>query len=247
MTSDEIWMSATAARDLHDGEVCFVGIGAPSMAALVAKHGHAPGMTLLYESGAVDAVPPVLPLSTGSPSVAARSSYLGDCLDVFAELQAGRIDVGILSAAQVDRWGNLNSTVIGGSYRKPKVRLVGSGGAHDIASLVGRLVIVMPHDPRRFVEHVDFVTAPGLHPEGGRPEGTQGVGPVSLVTTRGRFTFERGELTLSGLRPGYTAEDAVEGLAWDVPRADQLDSLPDADAHAEAFLSDLLAASEATP
>ena len=244
MSSDEIWMAATAARELRDDEVCFVGIGAPSMAALAAKHGHAPEVTLLYESGAVDAIPPVLPLSTGSPSVAAHVSYLGDCLDVFGALQAGRIDVGLLSAAQVDRWGNLNSTVIGGSYAKPKLRLVGSGGAHDIASLVGRLVIVMPHDPRRFVERVDFITAPGLAPNGERPAGTQGAGPVCLVTTRGRFTFERGELTLSGLRDGYSAEQALEGLPWEVAQSPDLEPLPDPDDRTEAFLAELLARSE---
>jgi glutaconate CoA-transferase, subunit B len=241
---DEIWMAATAARELHDGEVCFVGIGSPSIAALLAKHRHAPDLVLLYESGAIDAVPDLLPLSTGSPSVAAPTSYLGDCLDVFGALQAGRIEVGMLSAAQVDRFGNLNSTFIGGTYTDPKVRLVGSGGAHDIASLVGRLVIVMPHDPRRFVERVDYVTAPGLEPDGSRPAGTRGAGPVVLVTTRGRFTFETGELTLTGLRPGYSADDALEGLPWAVRRRDELDELPDVEAADATLLTDLINRSE---
>jgi glutaconate CoA-transferase, subunit B len=236
-------MSAVAARELRDGEVCFVGIGAPSLAALLAKCRHAPRMSLVYESGAIGATPTILPLSTGSPSVGTPTAFLGDCLDVFGALQAGRIEVGILSAAQVDRHGNLNSTFIGGSWEHPKVRLVGSGGAHDIASLVGRLVIVMPHDPRRFVEHVDFVTAPGLLPGGARPEGTQGAGPVALITDRGRFVFIDGELTLVGIREGLAADDAVEGFPWQVARATQLETIAVDDADID-FLQRLIDHSE---
>ena len=149
------------ALELADHESCFVGIGVPSLAAMLAKRTHAPNLVLIYESGAIDANPPIPPLSTGSPSVTADTAMIGDCLDVFGDLQAGRIDVGLLSAAQVDRHGNLNSTVIG-DYRKPKLRMVGSGGAHDIASLANRVVIVMPHDPKRFVASVDFITSPGF-------------------------------------------------------------------------------------
>ena len=244
--------SAAAARQLQDGEACFVGIGMPSVAALLAKHTHAPRLTLVYESGAYGTVPPELPMSTGSPSVARGALCIGDCsLDscersVFGDLQAGRIEVGLLSAAQVDRRGNLNSTVIG-DYRHPKVRLVGSGGAHDIASLVGRTVIVMPHDPRRFVDRVDFVTAPGFDDDGRRPPGTRGAGPVALVTPRATFGFSDGEMTLDAVHEGFiadqhrrlllsagdpevllkvhegfTAEEAVEGFGWDVPRADRI-------------------------
>ncbi len=216
--------SAAAARMLTDGEACFVGIGTPSIAALVAKHCHAPDLTLVYESGAYGTVPQTLPMSTGSPSVASGASCLGDCGLVFGDLQAGRIDVAILSAAQVDRAGNLNSTVIG-PYRSPKVRLVGSGGAHDIASLVGRTIIVMPHDPRRFVERVDFVTAPGFDESGVRPKGTRGMGPVALVTPRAVFGFPDGELRLEALQAGHDAESATEGFAWSVPLADRVERL----------------------
>jgi glutaconate CoA-transferase, subunit B len=243
---DEIWTAVTAGRELIDGEVCFVGIGSPSEAALVARATHAPRLVLVYESGAVGASPDVLPLSTGSPSVAAPTPYLGDCLDVFGALQAGRIPVGMLSAAQVDRRGNLNSTFIGGTYAEPKVRLPGSGGAHDIASLVGRLVIVMPHDPRRFVEHVAFATAPGFGTDGRRPAGTQGEGPSVLVTSRARFTFAAGELTLAGLRRGFGPDDAVEGFPWSVRRADDLPTLPDATPEETDFLTALLDRSEVT-
>jgi glutaconate CoA-transferase subunit B len=238
---DEVLTAVMAGRELRDGEVCFVGIGSPSIAALLAKHRHAPALTLIYESGAIDASPERLPLSTGSPSIARPTAFLGDCIDVFGAMQAGRVDVGILSAAQVDRHGNLNSTIIGGSYRRPDVRLVGSGGAHDIAALVGRLLIVMPHDPRRFVPEVDFITAPGLAPDGRRPAGTQGEGPVVLVTPRGTFDFSTGELRLTAYVHGSSPAHALEGLSWDVPVAPDVHELPAVDSDDERFVLDLLA------
>lgn len=209
---------------LRDGDACFVGIGTPSVAALLAKQAHAPNLSLIYESGAYGTVPSQLPMSTGSPSVASGASCLGDCSLVFGDLQAGRIDVAILSAAQVDRFGNLNSTVIG-PYRSPKVRLVGSGGAHDIASLVGRTLIVMPHDPRRFVERVDFVTAPGFEETGDRPAGTRGEGPVAIVTPRAIFGFPLGVMRLEALHAGHDATSATEGFGWRVPVADRIERI----------------------
>ena len=137
-------MIVAAAAEIADGDIVFVGIGVPSLAAVLAKRTHAPHATLVYESGVVDSLPPVPPLSTGSPSVIDGAALAGGCLEVFGALQAGRLDVGILSAAQMDRHGNLNSTVIG-DYAAPRLRMVGSGGAHDIASLIGRSVI----DPAR--------------------------------------------------------------------------------------------------
>jgi glutaconate CoA-transferase, subunit B len=241
---DEVWMAATAARELRDREVCFVGIGTPSLAALAATRAHAPGLVLLYESGAIGACPGVPPLSTGSPSVAWPTPYLGDCLDVFGALQAGRVDVAVLSAAQVDRHGNLNSTHIGGTYAAPKLRLVGSGGAHDIASLVGRLVLVMPHDPRRFVDRVDFVTAPGFDRRGRRPPGTAGAGPHALVTPRGVFRFPDGEMTLTEVRDGVDADHAVEGFGWDVRRAIDVRTADDPDPGQAAYVETLLERAE---
>lgn len=209
-------LALAAARELVDAEVCFVGIGNPSDAALLAKHSHAPDMTLIYESGVIGSDPTSKPpLSTGSPSVAEGAAMITDGLAVFAELQAGRIDVGLLSAAQVDPLGNLNSTVIG-PYDNPKIRMVGSGGAHDIACLANRLVILMPHDPRRFVDEVDFVTSPGL--SDARPGLSLPPGPVSLITERARFSFECGTVALAATMPGYSEEDAVEGLSWDVEK-----------------------------
>ena len=205
------------ALELADHETCFVGIGVPSLAAMLAKRTHAPNLVLIYESGAIDANPPIAPLSTGSPSVTADTAMIGDCLDVFGDLQAGRIDVGLLSAAQLDRHGNLNSTVIG-DYRKPKLRMVGSGGAHDIASLAKRVVIAMPHDPRRFVAAVDFITSPGFLNGGGERLrcGLRG-GPHAVITGRGRFIFAIEELQLERSFYPFSLAQAVEGFGWDVP------------------------------
>ncbi|MGH6902201.1 MAG: CoA-transferase, partial [Geminicoccaceae bacterium] len=168
---------ALAAREIRDGDVCFVGIGMPSLAAMAAKRHHAPNAVLIYESGAVDADPPTPPLSTGSPSVVANTAMITSCLGAFALLQQGRIDRGLLSAAQVDRLGNLNSTALRREGRPP-LRLVGSGGAHDIALLAREVLIMMPHDPRRFAEAVDFVTSPGQVPD----RRARGGGPTCLIT-----------------------------------------------------------------
>ncbi|MBT8004461.1 MAG: CoA-transferase subunit beta, partial [Rhodospirillales bacterium] len=187
------------------------------------KHTHAPDMSLIFESGVIGSDPVTPPLSTGSPSVAEGALMITDGLTVFGELQAGRIDVGLLSAAQVDQRGNLNSTTIG-PYSSPKLRMVGSGGAHDIACLVGRLIILMQHDPRRFVEKVDFVTSPGTDAEA-RKKLKLGGGPSALVTERARFSFETGLAQLSVIMPGYSEEDALEGISWPVERSNNFEVL----------------------
>ena len=215
-----------AALEIVDREVVFVGIGAPGHAAMVARRHHAPDISMVFESGAMGADPDILPLSTGSPSVARGAAMHGSMMDVFADLQQGRIDVGLLSGAEVDRRGSLNSTVIG-TYAAPKVRLPGSGGAHDIAVLARRVVILMPHDPKRFVERVGFITSPGHEP--GRTYEIGGVrreGPVAVVTSRALFRFDRGELTLVALAPGVTKSDALDGFAWSIPTHPDLAILP---------------------
>src|SRR5690606_12421115 len=142
---------------------------------------------------------------------------IGSMLDVFAMLQADRIDVGLLSGAQVDRYGNLNSTVLG-PYPHPKVRLPGSGGALDIALLAKRLIILMPHEPKRFVERVDFVTSPGFLDGGGdrKRRGLLEQGPSALITDRAVFEFHDEEVTLAAVFAGYDEEQAVEGIPWTV-------------------------------
>ncbi|MGA0393528.1 MAG: CoA-transferase subunit beta [Rhodospirillales bacterium] len=209
-------LALAGALELNDAEVCFVGIGNPSDAALLAKHTHAPDMTLIYESGVIGSDPKTPPLSTGSPSVSNGALMITDGLTVFAELQAGRIDVGLLSAAQVDITGNLNSTVIG-EYASPKLRMVGSGGAHDIACCAKRLVILMPHDARRFVERVDFSTSPGTSNE--RANLKLGLGPTALITERAKFTFSTGSAQLAAVMPGYTEDQALEDIPWTIEKA----------------------------
>jgi len=212
---------ALAAREIRDGEVCFVGIGVPSLAAMAAKRHHAPGVVLVYESSAIDADPPVPPLSTGSPSVVANAAMATSCLGAFAMLQQGRIDRGLLSAAQIDRHGNLNSTQLARAGRPP-LRLVGSGGAHDIALLARDVLILMPQDRRRFVERVDFVTSPGVRPAGT----TRGGGPGCLITPRARFTFAAGELTLEAVYDGIEEAEALDCLPWTPARTPEVRRLP---------------------
>jgi glutaconate CoA-transferase subunit B len=246
--AEPVRLAALAAREIRDGAVCFVGIGVPSLAAMAAKRHHASEAVLVYESGAVDTEPPVPPLSTGSPAVVADAAMIGSCLDVFAMLQQGRFDLGLLSAAQVDRFGNLNSTVLG-PYAAPRIRLVGSGGAHDIATLAREALILMPHDPRRFVERVDFVTSPGLRTaaNGLADVPLRGGGPTRLVTPRARFTFEAGELTLDALAPGVDETEALEGFRWTVPRAQRLGRLPPLEPDLVATCEALVAAAGRAP
>src|SRR5213594_3872157 len=154
-------MAAVAARELADGEVVFVGIGLPNLACNLARRTHAPHLVLIYESGAVGAVPERLPMSIGDPALVTGSLMVCGMADVFQLLlQNGRIEVGFLGGAQVDRYGNINTTVIG-DYARPSVRLPGSGGACEIAINARRIFVIMPQTRRSFVERVDFVTSPG--------------------------------------------------------------------------------------
>src|SRR3954471_7232197 len=154
-------MTAVAARELRDGDVVFVGIGLPSLACNLARATHAPGLTLIYESGTIGARPARIPLSIGDPALVTGSSMVVPMLDVFQLfLQRGHIDVGFLGAAQIDRHGNINTTVIG-TYDAPRVRLPGSGGASEIAAHAKRVIVVTQLDKRAFPERVDFITSTG--------------------------------------------------------------------------------------
>src|SRR5918998_5707209 len=180
-------MTAVAARELRDGEVVFVGIGLPNLACNLARATHAPGLVLIYESGAVGAVPERLPVSIGDPALVTRSLMVCSMADVFQLfLQNGRIDVGFLGGAQIDRYGSINTTVLG-SYERPRVRLPGSGGAPEIAIHAKRTLVVARLERRAFPERVDFVTSPGHRPLGrSRGElGMPGDGPVRVITDRG--------------------------------------------------------------
>lgn len=231
-------MSHLAGRLLGGRMSVFVGIGAPCSAAMLAMRSHAPDLNLVFESGVMGADPDRLPLSTGSPSVAHRAGMIGSMLDVFAMLQRGEIDVGLLSGAQVDRHGNLNSTVIG-DYGNAAVRLPGAGGAHDIALLAQQVFILMPHDARRFVESVPFVTSPGHFERRNQLSGL-GSGPSALLTDRAYFTFRNGEMMLKGYYSDLTPEAALEGIPWQVPHADEVEAIAPPSMDAERQILEIL-------
>lgn len=218
-TADEM-MTVAASRELRDGTVCFVGIGLPSEAANLARATHARGCVLIYESGTVGAKPDVLPLSIGDGVLAEHADSVVSVPEIFNYwLQAGRVDVGFLGAAQVDRFGNINTTVVG-DYESPKVRLPGAGGAPEIAASAKEVIIMLRHKPRAFVEELSFVTSVG-HGNGGdsrKDLGYPGAGPVALITDLGilRPDPETRELTLVALHPGATVEQAREATGWDL-------------------------------
>lgn len=223
-TTDEM-MTVAASHELRDGSVCFVGIGLPSEAANLARSTHAPDCVLVYESGTIGAKPDVLPLSIGDGELAEHADAVVPVPEVFNYwLQAGRIDVGFLGAAQIDRYANINTTVIG-PYDAPKVRLPGAGGAPEIAASAREVIIMLRHRPRAFVEELGFVTSVG-HGSGGdsrRELGYMGAGPTVVITDLGvlRPDQETKELTLVALHPGVTVEQAREATGWDLKVADE--------------------------
>jgi glutaconate CoA-transferase subunit B len=207
-TADEI-MAVEAARRLRDGMVCFVGIGLPSLAANLARRTHAPGCVLVYESGTIGAKPRRLPLSIGDGELAETADAVVSVPEMFAYwLQAGRIDVGFLGAAQIDRHGNLNSTVIG-SYDSPAVRLPGGGGAPEIATGVRDVFVMLRQTPRAFVPSLDFTTSLGERVR-------------VVVTDLGVLEPRDGELTLVATHPGVTADESREATGWDLRVAGDL-------------------------
>ncbi|HXH95622.1 MAG TPA: CoA-transferase subunit beta [Gaiellaceae bacterium] len=207
-TADEM-MAVAASRRLHDGTVCFVGIGLPSVAANLARHTHAPGCVLIYESGTIGAKPVELPLSIGDGELAETADAVVSVPEMFAYwLQSGRIDVGFLGAAQIDRHANLNSTVIG-PYDAPKVRLPGGGGAPEIALGVRDVFVLLRHSRRAFVPQLDFTTSLGDRVR-------------VVITDLGILEPVDGELTLVALHPGATLEEAREATGWELRVADEL-------------------------
>jgi len=219
-------MAAVAARELRDGEVVFVGIGLPNLACNLAGATHAPNLVLIYESGAVGALPERLPVSIGDPALVTGSLMVCGMADVFQLfLQNGRIEVGFLGGAQVDRYGNINTTVIG-PYERPAVRLPGSGGAAEIAVHAQRTLIVAKLSPRAFPERVDFITSPGQRCAGRsrRELGMPGAGPVKVITDQGVLEADAatGEMALAALYPAVTADDVQAGVGWPLARRARL-------------------------
>jgi glutaconate CoA-transferase, subunit B len=225
--ADEM-MIVTASRSLRDGEVCFVGIGQPSTAANLALRTHAPELVLIYESGTLGAKPDRLPLSIGDGVLAEHADAVIGIPEVFNYwLQAGRVDVGFLGGAQLDKYANINTTVIGGDYDNPKVRLPGAGGAPEIAASCGEVIVIVRQSKRTFVDPVDFVTSVGFGRGPGDREklGFTGRGPVKVITDLGVLEPdpETCELTLTQVHQGVDPESAKEATGWPLAVASDLD------------------------
>ncbi|MDQ7843391.1 MAG: CoA-transferase subunit beta [Armatimonadota bacterium] len=237
-------MIIAAARALRNDDVCFVGIGAPSAACNLARLTHAPGITLIYESGTIAARPTVLPLSIGDPELCATALTTVPVPEMFAYwLQGGRITLGFLAAAQLDRFGNINTTVIG-PYARPKIRLPGAGGAPEIASFCRQVFVIVPHERRAFVERVEFVTTFGFG-EGGEHRSRLGLttaGPALVVTSHClmRPDPETKELIVTSLHPGVSKEEVMERTGWPVRFAADLEETPRPTAYELSVLRELL-------
>jgi glutaconate CoA-transferase subunit B len=224
-SSSEI-MVTRAAKELKNREVIFVGIGLPNLACNLARRLQAPELTLIYESGAVGAVPTRLPISIGDPCLVTDSISVCSMVEVFYYyLQGGLIDVGFLGGAQVDRFGNINSTVIG-EYKHPKVRLPGSGGACDISIHAKKIILILKQNKKTFTEKIDFITSPGfINSENPRKKhGIPGGGPVLVITDLGvySFTSDTHEMILTEMHPGVSQEIIRENLSWDIKVSDSI-------------------------
>ncbi|MFN8520320.1 MAG: CoA-transferase [Chloroflexota bacterium] len=231
-TSSEM-MIVAAARELAGQRVCFVGVGLPNIAVNLAQRTVAPDLQLVYESGVFGARPARLPLSIGDPTIVTGAIAVTSMLELFGYyLQRGLVDVGFLGAAQIDRFGNINTTVIG-DYAHPRTRLPGSGGACEIAINARQVFVVMRQSRRSFVERIDFRTSPGNL--GGaeaaarirREQGWMGSGPSVVVTDLGIHRFgEDGEMRLESLHPGATLDQVRESMGWEVRLAPSVAATP---------------------
>ncbi len=218
-------MIVNAARLLKDGDVVFVGVGQPNLACNLAKRTHAPNLVMIYEAGVIGAEPERLPLSIGDPTLVSGSLSVVSMYDIFSNyLQRGNVDVGFMGGAQIDKYGNINATVIGG-YDHPKVRLPGSGGSQEIAAWANRCYIMTPHQKRRFPEKVEFMTSAGFISGGNarKEAGLRGGGMVGVVTDIGFLKpDENGEMILTALHPNKTVEEAKANTGWDLKVAAQV-------------------------
>ena len=247
-SADEI-MTISAARRLKNGAVCFVGIGLPSKAANLARLTHAPDIVLIYESGPIGAKPLVLPLSIGDGELSITADTTVSTSEIFQYwLQGGRVDVGFLGAAQIDRFANINTTVIG-SYSAPKVRLPGAGGAPEIAASAKEVLIVLRQTRRSFVNRVDFVTSLG-HGQGSDHRKRLGIhtkGPSAVITDLGILIPDAAtsELTLTSIHPGVSIDQVKTSTGWNLKISDDLKVTPIPDLNELQTLRDLEARTEA--
>jgi glutaconate CoA-transferase subunit B len=228
VTRQEI-MAVAAAREIQNGEVAFIGTGLPMVAAYLAKATHAPEVVLVFESGIVDAKPRELAEGVGDLRLLVGCVKSTGLYYALSLLQGGFIDIGFLGAAEVDQFGNLNSTVIG-EYRRPTVRLPGSGGANDIGSLARRLVIMVPHERRRLVPRVQYLTTPGFLDGPGAREraGLRGEGPTRVITDLAVLDFDPAtkRMRLATLHPGVTVEEVEARTGFPLLRAPGLGETP---------------------
>jgi len=237
-------MTVAAARLLRNGAVCFVGIGLPSTAANLARLTHAPEVVLIYESGPIGARPSVLPLSIGDGELSTSADSVVSTPEIFRYwLQGGRIDVGFLGAAQIDRFANINTTTIG-PYAKPKVRLPGAGGAPEIAGMAGEVFIVLKQTPRAFVKRLEFITSVGFLGGGDARlrAGLPGKGPTAVITDLGILTPDpvTKELTLTSVHPGVSVDQVRATTSWELKVSDALQTTRAPEAGELAALRDLL-------
>jgi glutaconate CoA-transferase subunit B len=223
-------MTIVAAREIKNGDIVFCGTGISMLAAMAAKHISAPQSTIFFETGAIDSKLEEVPMAVGDPRVMFWTSVNGSLADSFATMQnrfSGSKVVGIMGAAQIDKYGNLNSTVIG-DYFQPKVRFSGSGGACDVASFVSRTIIFMQHEKRKFVSHLDYLTSPGWldGPAGRQRVGLPPGGPSAVVSDLAlmRFDHESKEMFLSGYYPGVESQEVLDNMSFsiDISRAQEI-------------------------
>jgi glutaconate CoA-transferase subunit B len=232
-------MAVRASQELKDQEVVFVGIGLPNLACNLARATHAPQLFMIYESGTIGTIPARLPVSIGDPTLVTDSLAIVSQSDIFqGYLQGGLIEVGFLGGAQVDRFGNINTTVIG-EYDNPKIRLPGSGGACEIATHSHRVLIMMRMSPKSFVAKCDFVTSPGSKMESSKPGrdlgktreelGLPGGGPTTAITDMGVLQMIDGEFTLTEIYEGVTVEQVKQNCGWDLKVASKLKIIAEPD------------------
>ena len=228
--ADEM-MSVAAARALDGVNACFVGIGLPSTGANLSRRTNNPDLVLVYEAGAIGAKPPRLPLSIGDGMLGETADAVVGVPEIFNYwVQSGRIDVGFLGAAQIDRFANINTTVIGPDYARPAVRLPGAGGAPEIAGSCREVIVVLRQNRRAFVDRVDFVTSVGFGDGPGSRQrlGLPGAGPQKVITDLGVLEPDPAtcELRLTGTYPGTVVADIKAATGWDLQVAEDLRELP---------------------
>jgi glutaconate CoA-transferase, subunit B len=232
--SQTVLLACVASRLLEDRKSVFVGTGLPMIAAMLAQRTHAPNLLIIFEAGGIGPQIPVLPISVGDSRTFYRAVSASSMHDVMSQSQAGYLDFGFLGAAQIDRFGNINTTVIG-DYAKPLVRLPGSGGANDVGSFCHRTIIIMRQDKRKFAERVDFITTPGYltgtgaREKAGLPAET---GPYRVITQLGVYGFDRQTkgMELLFLHPSVTVDQVQDNSAFPIRIPDQVtNSLPPTD------------------